>query len=191
MTPDEDIEITAIDAQGEFHPAPKLKVHVDGTLHLAISVFLYSAEGILLQKRALGKYHSGGLWANSCCSHPNWGEDITACATRRCREELNLDVLPQPVGVVDYRADVGNDLIEHERAHIFVAQVNPDVVNVAPNATEVAATRWADRASLEQELRAEPEKFSQWFQQYMSRQDEILRDLRRSVWDGVAAARAA
>jgi isopentenyl-diphosphate delta-isomerase len=191
MTPDEDIEITAINAQGGIYPAPKLKVHVDGTLHLAISVFLYSSQGILLQKRAMGKYHSGGLWANSCCSHPNWGEDITACAARRCREELNLDVRPKPVGVVDYRADVGNDLIEHERAHIFVAQVDPDVVGVAPNPAEVAATRWADRAGLERELSAEPDIFSQWFQQYMNRKDDILRDLRRTVWDGVAAARAA
>ena len=188
MTPDTEIEITAIDPEGKFYPIPKLKAHEDGTFHLAISVFLFSTQGLLLQQRALGKYHSGGLWANACCSHPNWGEALQDCAHRRVREELNLDVDLSKVGVVDYRADVGAGLIENERAHIFVGQIDAAATQIAPNPSEVAQTRWADRATLEHELAQTPEHFSKWFQQYMSRQDAALVQLRGHVWAGVDVA---
>lgn len=174
--------ITGISDTGDLIPVQKLKVHEDGGHHLAVSVFLYSECGLLLQQRAAGKYHSGGLWANSCCSHPDWQEDIDHCAHRRCAEELNLEVDLQRLGWVDYRADVGGGLIEHERAHIFVGQVNSDAINVPPNPDEVASTRWADRVQLATELTANPEKFSAWFQQYMARNDDALVAVRNHIW---------
>ena len=174
--------ITAIDAKGKLFPAPKLRVHQDGLHHLAISVFLYSKKGLLLQRRALGKYHSGGLWANSCCSHPDWGEKIEKCVRRRCLDELNLNVDVIQLGVLDYIADVGNGLIENERAHIFAGEVSENSSQVAPNPNEVSETRWVSRSQLTEELVEHPKKFTPWFKQYMSRDDDALVALREKIW---------
>ena len=174
--------ITGIAPDGQLIPVPKLKVHEDGGQHLAISVFLYSEHGLLLQQRALGKYHSGGLWANSCCSHPDWQEDIDVCAHRRCREELNLEADLQRLGSVDYRADVGSGLIENERAFIFAGRVAASVIQVAPNPDEIMSTRWATKDQLNSELETSSDQFSTWFQQYMSRNDEALVAVRNHIW---------
>ena len=108
------IIIPAIAGDGSLYPVEKLKAHVDGLFHLAISIFVFDGDHLLIQKRASSKYHCGGLWANTCCSHPYWDEPIDRCARRRLREELGFNVPLSRRRVVEYSADVDNGLHEHE-----------------------------------------------------------------------------
>ena len=105
---------------GTLQPVEKLEAHKLGLKHKAISVFLFHNNKILLQRRALGKYHTPGLWANTCCTHPYWNETDIDCANRRVFEELHLTGLElKNRGKIEYRADVGQGLIEHEIVEIF------------------------------------------------------------------------
>jgi isopentenyl-diphosphate Delta-isomerase len=93
---------------GRLQPMDKLDVHRRGLRHMAVSVFVMAGRQVLIQQRALGKYHTPGLWANTCCTHPHWGEDAATCAQRRMREELGIVGLSvAAAGQVEYRADVG------------------------------------------------------------------------------------
>ena len=100
----------------------KLQAHVEGKLHRAFSVFLFNNEGeLILQQRALSKYHSGGLWTNTCCSHPSPNEDLKDAVNRRLEEELNLkNIETIEIGSVLYKAEFGNGLTEHEYDYVFI-----------------------------------------------------------------------
>ena len=99
---------------GKLQPFEKLAAHQQGVRHMAVSVFVMAEGKVLIQQRALGKYHTPGLWANTCCTHPIWDEDMTVCAVRRLDDELGIKGLaPVHRGEVEYRADVGGGLIEH------------------------------------------------------------------------------
>lgn len=160
---------------GALRPVGKLEAHVKGLRHKAVSVFVLGPEGILLQQRADGKYHTPGLWANSCCTHPHWGEAPAACAIRRLDEELGISgVTPVWRQQVEYRADVGNGLTEHELVDIYVVTL-AGPPRVAPNPDEVQAVRWAPRAALEAELSVRPGLFTPWLHIYMrDHADRIL-----------------
>ncbi len=110
--------------QGVLKPLEKLEVHKKGLRHKAVSVFLISDYNVLIQKRASMKYHTPGLWANTCCTHPLWSEDPKECAHRRLKEELGIEV-PELVykNKIDYKADVGNGLIENENVDVFVGSI--------------------------------------------------------------------
>jgi isopentenyl-diphosphate delta-isomerase len=152
---------------GTLRPVEKLDVHRRGLRHLAVSVFVLAGDEVLLQRRALGKYHTPGLWANTCCTHPTWGEAPLDCALRRLKEELGIEGLsPRHLGQVEYRADVGGGLTEHELVEIFVAQAPRDLA-VAPNTAEVMETRWLDHRALAAEVTAAPEKFTPWLRIYL------------------------
>ena len=98
---------------GKLTPVEKLEVHQRGLRHKAISVFVMRGRETLIQRRALGKYHTPGLWANTCCTHPDWDEPAAACALRRLQDELGITgVAPRHMGQVEYRADVGGGMIE-------------------------------------------------------------------------------
>lgn len=167
-------KIAAIDVDGKLFPAEKLKVHEDGTQHLAISIFLFLDGKMLLQRRANGKYHSGGLWANACCSHPLWGESLEDCAVRRLEEELGSAVALRSHGVVDYYADVGDGLIENERATIFSGELTDLGSELHINQDEVQAVELFDPEQLRFRLEMHPERFAAWFREYMSRDDSPL-----------------
>ncbi|MGB0499518.1 MAG: NUDIX domain-containing protein, partial [Rubricella sp.] len=93
---------------GVLRPVGKLEVHARAMRHPAISVFVMDGDRTLLQQRAAGKYHTPGLWANACCTHPHWGEDPLSCAQRRLDEELGLpEIALRFRDTVEYRADVG------------------------------------------------------------------------------------
>jgi isopentenyl-diphosphate Delta-isomerase len=99
---------------GRLQPFGKLEAHRRGLRHKAVSVFVMEGARVLIQKRAAGKYHTPGLWANTCCTHPRWDEEPATCAVRRLREELGITGLyPNHAGRVEYRADVGQGLTEH------------------------------------------------------------------------------
>lgn len=137
--------ITAIAQDGTLYPIEKLRAHTEDVPHKAISVFLFDGSRTLMQRRAAAKYHSGGLWANACCTHPAWGEDDEASAFRRLAEELNIEAaLLTSAGRYRYRAEVGGGLVENEDAAVFVGRVmDPDNLP-APTPEEVAEIAWRD-----------------------------------------------
>lgn len=162
---------------GTLTPVDKLEVHRRGLRHLAVSVFVLRGDDILLQRRALGKYHTPGLWANTCCTHPLWNEPSEVCALRRLEEELGITGLaPEFRHRLEYRADVGGGLTEHELVDVYVAHVPAGAeLALAPNPDEVMQTRWVSRAELEGEIAKHPEHFTPWLKIYLDRHaDEIF-----------------
>ena len=135
--------------------------------HKAVSVFAVYGGRVLIQRRAAAKYHTPGLWANSCCTHPRWGEADEDCARRRLGEELGLFGLPlSHRGTVEYRAAVGPGLVEHEVVAVFVAEADAAVA-LAPDPDEVMATRWVGLGELADEIREAPERFTPWLRIYV------------------------
>jgi isopentenyl-diphosphate delta-isomerase len=152
---------------GRLTPVEKLEVHQRGLKHMAVSVFVMRANEVLIQKRADGKYHTPGMWANTCCTHPLWGEEQVDCAMRRLDEELGITGLhPVHRDQVEYRADVGNGLIEHEVVDIFIAQ-SDKTLKITPNPDEVSDTRWVDLYDLMAEIKRRPERYTPWLRIYM------------------------
>src|SRR5687768_10210348 len=99
----------------------KMEAHRKGELHRAFSVLVFNSKGeMLLQKRSKKKYHSGGLWTNSCCSHPLPGEKIEVAASRRLKEEMGIDLMPRFSYKFIYRTDLDNALVEHEYDHVLI-----------------------------------------------------------------------
>lgn len=164
--------ITAIDERGDVYPVGKLEAHRRALQHLAISVFVFRGRQTLLQRRAPGKYHSPGQWANACCSHPDWQEAIAACAARRLREEMGLALPLTPAGVMDYRADVGGGLVENERVHFFEADWPTPEPAIAPDPEEVVDYRWVEVATLRDEIATQPQAFTPWLRIYLARAGE-------------------
>ncbi len=153
---------------GELRPCDKLAVHRQGLRHKAISVFLLDGSRVLLQKRANTKYHTPGLWSNTCCTHPNWGEAPTDCALRRLDEELGITGVPLTFRhQVEYRADVGGGMVEHEVVDIFAGAVLPDL-EVTPNSAEVSDIDWVDLADLADAAQRNPGKYTPWLGIYLS-----------------------
>lgn len=152
---------------GTLTPVDKLEVHQRGLRHKAVSVFVLHGDTILLQRRALGKYHTPGLWANTCCTHPHWDEAPELCALRRLEEELGITGLaPQFRHQLEYRADVGSGLTEHELVDVFVAPVEREIAT-SPNPEEVMETRWVDVQDLKVEIAGHPERFTPWLRIYL------------------------
>jgi isopentenyl-diphosphate delta-isomerase len=152
---------------GDLVAVEKLEAHRRGLRHKAVSVFVLHGEEVLVQRRALGKYHTPGLWANTCCTHPRWGEGGEACARRRLDEELGITGLNlTPRGMVEYRADVGGGLIEHEVVEVFVAQVARRI-KTRPNPDEVMAVDWVSRDALMLRIANNPAAYTPWLRIYL------------------------
>ncbi|MFW2542934.1 isopentenyl-diphosphate Delta-isomerase [Primorskyibacter sp. 2E107] len=159
---------------GELVAVEKLDVHRRGLLHKAVSVFVLCGTDVLIQRRAMGKYHTPGLWANTCCTHPDWGEDPRDCATRRLREELGVTGLTlEHKDRLTYRAAVGNGLIEHERVDVFVSRVARRIAT-APNPDEVMQTDWVDMADLFDRVQRTPEHYTPWLAIYLAEYAESI-----------------
>ncbi|GAA4227063.1 isopentenyl-diphosphate delta-isomerase [Sagittula marina] len=153
---------------GNLVAIDKLEAHQRGLLHKAVSVFVMCGNDVLIQRRAMGKYHTPGLWANTCCTHPHWSEDPKECAMRRLREELGITGLRlDHKDQLTYRADVGNGLIEHERVDLYVARV-PSHIAVDPNPQEVMQTDWVDMDLLVRRVRARPAQYTPWLRIYLA-----------------------
>jgi isopentenyl-diphosphate delta-isomerase len=149
----------------ETGTAPKLDAHRSGALHRAFSVMVFDRRHrVLLQRRARSKYHSGGLWANTCCGHPRPGESVVEAASRRLTEEMGIAVALRPVGAFTYRARLG-DLEEHEYDHVLVGRYDGEP---RPAPAEVEDWRWVDPAAAAAELAAFPERFAVWFGQVLA-----------------------
>lgn len=152
---------------GTLTPVEKLDTHLRGLRHKAVSVFVMQDDAILLQRRALEKYHTPGLWANTCCTHPHWGEAALDCAERRLTQELGISGLYLThKGQVEYRAEVGGGMIEHELVDIFTAKASAGLIPV-PNPAEVMDTRWQSVTSLRADLAEHPDQFTPWLRIYL------------------------
>ncbi len=155
-------QVILVDADDrELGTAAKLSVHVDGSLHRACSVFVFDGDGgMLLQRRAATKYHSGGLWSNTCCGHPRPGESSEETAHRRLREEMGFDCPLHPVLGFVYRSELENGLFEHEYDHVFVGRFDGTPVS---NPEEVDDWRWAKVDAVIADVIAHPRRYSAWF----------------------------
>jgi isopentenyl-diphosphate delta-isomerase len=165
--------IPAIAADGSLFPIGKLEAHERGAFHLAVSVFVMAGDALLLQRRALTKYHCGGLWANTCCSHPAWGETPAAGAQRRLHEELGLTLALSARNIIDYEADVTNGLRECERVHVYRAEANRATLAITPNPEEVSEVRWMRLRDLRSDAAKDPAAYAPWFRIYLARWNEL------------------
>lgn len=153
---------------GELTPVEKLEAHVRGLRHKAVSVFVLRGQDVLIQRRAMGKYHTPGLWANTCCTHPEWDESPQDCAVRRLDEELGIQGLtPVYRDTIEYRADVGDGLIEHEVVDLFTADAPADL-DVTANPDEVMDTRWISFQDLTRDVNNVPDVYTPWLRIYLA-----------------------
>ncbi|MCR8549530.1 isopentenyl-diphosphate Delta-isomerase [Salipiger sp. P9] len=153
---------------GTLAPVDKIDAHLRGLRHKAVSVFVLRGDSVLIQRRALGKYHTPGLWANTCCTHPHWEETPEHCAQRRLEEELGIRGLAlQPRGQVEYRAEVGGGMTEHELVDIFVAEAS-ESLKIEPNPAEVMDVAWISLDDLAAQTARDPERFTPWLRIYLS-----------------------
>ncbi len=138
----------------------KMQAHEQGQLHRAFSIFIFNNRGrLLLQQRAVSKYHSGGLWTNTCCSHPRPGESTEDAAYRRLQEEMGFQTELLHAFSFSYRANLDKGLIEHEIDHVFTGIYEGEVI---PNQEEAMDHSYIDMMQLEQSLEQFPEKFTVW-----------------------------
>ena len=154
-------EITLVDLNDEvIGYGTKEEVHRSGQLHRAFSVFIINEGRMLLQKRSLSKYHSGGLWSNACCSHQRKGEVLSEAVHRRMQEELGFDCDLEEQFTFIYRTCFENGIIEYELDHVFVGSCDPQI---CADPEEVSETRWVGFDELKAEMLEHPQRFSSWF----------------------------
>jgi isopentenyl-diphosphate delta-isomerase len=168
-----DAPIAGIDASGRLYPIDKMRAHREGALHLAVSVFVLCGDALLVQRRAAGKYHCAGMWANTCCTHPQWDEAPADAAARRLVEELGVKLPLKATGVIEYAADVTDGLREHERVHVFRGEAAQEDIELNPDPAEVAAVAWIDVGELKRRAGRTPRCYAPWFRIYLERWDEL------------------
>lgn len=152
---------------GTLTPVEKMEAHVKGLRHKAVSVFVIKGDAVLMQRRAMGKYHTPGLWTNTCCTHPEWDELPETCAIRRLDEELGITGLwPEHRHHLEYRADVGGGLTEHEVVDVFVAEAT-DALVIRPNPDEVMDVEWMRFSDLMASVQQAPDRFTPWLRIYL------------------------
>jgi isopentenyl-diphosphate delta-isomerase len=143
----------------EIGSGEKVKVHQEGKLHRAFSIFVFNSKGeLLLQKRSKSKYHSGGLWSNTCCSHPRPDQNLKEEAERRLMEEMGIDCKLKEVFSFLYKANLGN-LTEYEFDHLFVGNFDG---NPRLNKEEAEDWKWIKINELRKEIDKNPEEFTAW-----------------------------
>ncbi len=145
----------------------KIKAHKEGKLHRAFSVFVLNSKGeLMLQRRSDNKYHSGGLWTNTCCSHPRPGEPIQNAAKRRLQEEMGFSCDLKRLYSFIYKTDFDNGLMEHELDHVFVGTFDgePEV-----NPEEVSEWKWIGVKELLEDMKNNPKNYTFWFKVIMKK----------------------
>ncbi len=165
--------VVLVDEQdNEIGSMEKLQTHVEGRLHRAISVFIFNTKGeLLLQQRTAGKYHSGLLWTNTCCSHPRPGEHVREAAARRLHEEMGIYCPLEEAFSFVYKADVADGLTEYEYDHVFTG-ITDDIPY--PNDAEVADWNYVNRNELQTDMDKAPEQYTAWFKICMDKWQELL-----------------
>lgn len=172
---DRNERVVLVDPQGrDAGTADKLEAHRAGVLHRAFSIFVFNAAGeVLLQRRAAGKYHSPGLWSNTCCGHPRPDEDIVRAAERRLAEELGFTCPLTERFAFTYRCELADGLVEHEWDHVLVGRWDGPV---RPDPDEVGEVAWLAPEAALAAIRARPESHTVWLSLIAER---MLRDTLR------------
>ena len=156
----------------------KMEAHLEGALHRAFSVFVFNSKNeLLLQQRAFEKYHSGGKWTNTCCSHPLPDEDTLSGAHRRLMEEMGMNCELIYGFNFTYKAMFSNNLIEHEFDHVFFGRSDELPV---PNPEEVAGYRYVGLAALKADVQAQPDIYSAWLNECLEKVIEF-----KNTHDGI------
>lgn len=145
----------------EIGKASKEEVHDKGLLHRAFSLFIVHDGKMLIQKRNVNKYHSGGLWTNACCSHPRCGESLDEAVTRRVKEELGITAQFREVHSFVYRSVFNNGITEYEYDHVFISDYFGDI---EPDEDEVEEYRWIGLGELAEDMLNNPGNYTVWFQ---------------------------
>lgn len=155
-------EVILVDEQDHVTGSmEKLEAHQKGMLHRAFSVFIFDEQNnMLLQQRALSKYHSAGLWTNACCSHPRPGEETLAAAKRRLNEEMGLTTELIYKGNFTYRSEFENGLTEHEFDHVYTGT---SIYEPVINEDEVESYRWLPVSDIKKDIELSPGKYTTWF----------------------------
>ncbi|MEP6648037.1 MAG: isopentenyl-diphosphate Delta-isomerase [Saprospiraceae bacterium] len=155
-------EVILVDAKDQaIGSRDKMEAHELGLLHRAFSIFIFNTKGeMLLQQRAMNKYHSGGLWTNACCSHPLPQEETPAAAQRRLKEELGFSTPIKKVFDFVYKAEFDNGLIEYEFDHVFTGEYDGPI-NF--NKEEVKDFCYRNVSEIGQDLQSHPQKYTAWF----------------------------
>jgi isopentenyl-diphosphate Delta-isomerase len=138
----------------------KMDVHRKGILHRCFSIFIFNSAGhVMLQKRAISKYHSGGLWTNTCCSHPRDGELVEEAIHRRMIEEMGFDCEMQKAFTFIYRAELDHGLTEHEFDHVYLGTYNG---TVTPNPEEADGYEWEKVDTVMTDMKNNPGRYTVW-----------------------------
>lgn len=155
-------EVILVDTNdNELGVMEKLQAHKKGLLHRAISVFVFNKSGkLLLQQRNSEKYHSGGLWTNTACSHPTPGEMVKDAAIRRLKEEMGIECPLTHAFHFTYKARLDKELFEHELDHVFIGYTDKDPM---PDNNEVMDWKWASKEEIKYLLLENPKQFTEWF----------------------------
>ena len=155
-------KVVLVDKSGnQIGLMPKLEAHQKGILHRAFSIFLFNSKNqILLQKRSLIKYHSAGLWTNTCCSHPRDGEDIIDAGKRRLYEEMGIKTELKKEFEFTYNAVLENGLTEHEFDHVLIGNFNGTPIL---NKDEVEDWKWMSLEEIEKDINENKEDYTVWF----------------------------
>lgn len=139
----------------------KMEAHFYGKLHRAFSIFVFNPDKkLLIHKRADDKYHSGGLWTNTCCGHQRPDESLDMSIHRRLKEEMGFDCTLKKLFAKQYKAEMNNNIIEHEIDHVFAGKYDQDP---DPDPAEVSAYSWVDCNHLIKDIKNNPGKYSYWF----------------------------
>ena len=155
----------------------KMEAHEKGLLHRAFSVFIFNDNNeLLLQRRALSKYHSGGLWSNSCCSHPRENESVLEAGKRRLTEELGFTVDLKETFSFIYKAKLDNELTEHELDHVLIGKYNelPE-----GNPEEVDGVKYVSLDWLENDIEENPDNYTVWFRVIFDRVKEHFMEMNK------------
>lgn len=156
----------------EIGTMEKLQAHKTGALHRAFSILIFNDKGeIMLQKRADDKYHSGGLWTNTCCSHPLPGESVQNAARRRLMEEMGIDLEPRFMYKFIYKAELDSGLIEHECDYVFVGEYNHEPIL---NGNEASDWRFSSVPSIKEDVVKNPDNYTVWFKMILDNLDKYI-----------------
>ena len=157
----EELVILVDENDNQIGLMPKMEAHEKAVLHRAFSVFIFNSNHqLLLQKRAVSKYHSGGLWTNTCCSHPREGEETINAANRRLIEEMGIKTNLRKVFDFIYKAELDNELTENEFDHVFYGLYNEDPII---NTEEADDFKWIDMETLNNDITVNGQNYTVWF----------------------------
>lgn len=158
----------------EIGKIEKMEAHHKGILHRAFSILVFNSKNqLLLQKRSLKKYHSPGLWTNTCCSHPKYGEELGEAIHRRLREEMGFTCELKEIFSFIYKIELEKDLFENEYDHVFIGRYDGEVI---ANEDEVDDFKWVNINEIKNDILENPELYTYWFKCLMDREENQRRD---------------